>query len=728
MNIAKSQPNTSQHWMNTPLLNVTLWRHFTLSTTPLRLIAGGIFTLLAILLVVLHHPSYLHPETQNGPLLFGLSLAVCGVMGVLTCLRWECRTRRFASWLSVVIVALLPFVSMTMVECLNNLFIGEWEPIVLILNYIVYWVFYGIVYVFSGSLRLPMLIINPLFFVLGMVNYYVMIFRGTPFLPMDLLAFDTAAKVAAGYDFSLSHLQVISVLLLSFLLIVGYKLYSPRFPMVGKIIARGCLGALSACVIGIYLFTNLLANAGLQPNFWNQASGFRRMGTVVSFSLNSKYLLLSKPDNYNPDEVVEIVTDTVGDTAVDDLGLLPPIEAPTKTPNIICIMNESLSDLSVLGDIQTNIDYMPFLNSLTENTIRGNLAVSIIGGGTSNSEFEFLTGTPLSFFPAGCNAYYLYVKHHQQTLVSALEGLGYQSTAFHPYYADGWNRIAVYDHFGFDRFLSLSHIIPDQVIDQYVAGGRNVDHLNQMMDDLYPGQHVMLRQYISDHYNYQEVINQYEARDPSKPFFLFNVTMQNHGGYTIEASNFQEQVHITDLPGDYAGDVTTAFPQANQFLSLMKYSDEAFAELIAYFEQQEEPTVICMFGDHLPAIEDECVETLLGVNNLYTTTIEQQQKRYTTPFYIWANYDIPEQTIQHLSANYLSSYVMKVAGVEMPLYNQYLLKLSETLPVINAVGTIDANGHYYSIGQSPYEDLLDAYEKVMYNHLFDEDNRHTELY
>jgi len=716
--------------MEQPLFSCVFWRHFTLSTTPRRLIGGGVFTLLMVLLVALHTRSFLDPATVQGPLLYGLCYAACGILGALTCLRWGVRTSRVACGISIGVVALLPIVAMTMAECLNGVFTWDWSPRTLMLNYILYWVFYGIVYVFSGSLRLPMLIINPIVFLLAMTNYYVMMFRGTPFVPMDLLSLGTAAQVAAGYDFSLNYQQVISILLLAFLLIAGYKLRSPRPGWEGKVAARVFFATLSVCVICIYSFTNLYADAGLKPDYWNQARGYRRTGVVMNFCLNTKYLFLSQPKNYNPADVENIVTGTVGDATVDELGLIPSVDAPSKTPNIICIMNESLSDLSVLGDVQTNVEYMPYLNSLTENTIRGNLAVSVIGGGTSNSEFEFLTGTPMAFFPAGSNAYSLYVKSPKQTLVSALENLGYGSTAFHPYYANGWNRVVVYNHFGFDRKLFLEDIIPRDILYQYAAGGNSTEHLQQMVEDLYPGANVLLRQYVSDSYNYQELIRQYESRDISKPFFLFNITMQNHGGYTSEASNFDPQVYVTGLPhgNETVEDVTTAFPKANQYLSLVKYSDEAIAELIAYFERQEEPTVICIFGDHHPGIEEDYVKALLGVKNLYDTTIEQTQKRYTTPFYIWANYDIPEQTIPHLSANYLSSYVMKVAGVEMPLYNQYLLKLSETLPVINAIGTVDAQGNHYEHGDSPYEALLDAYERVTYNHLFDEKNCQTHLY
>lgn len=49
--------------------------------------------------------------------------------------------------------------------------------------------------------------------------------------------------------------------------------------------------------------------------------------------------------------------------------------------------------------------------------------------------------------------------------------------------------------------------------------------------------------------------------------------------------------------------------------------------------------------------------------------------KYRTPFIIWANYDIKETTIDKMSANYLSAYVMKEAGLETSPYQKFLLKL-----------------------------------------------------
>lgn len=717
--------------MAKPLFSCTFWRCFTLSTTPRRLVAGGIFTMLLLAFALLHTGEFLQESVTCGALLCGLCIAACLIMGALTSLRFG-MTERAAGITSTIMMALLPIVAMTMVECLNGVFTWNWSPQTLLLNYILYYLFYGFVYVCSGSYRLSMLLVNPLFFLLGLTNHYVCAFRGTPFVPMDLFSAGTAANVATAYDFSFNYQIVIAVLLLAFLQIAGYKLHTPRMDTVLRVASRVFFGTLIAAICILYFFTDQYADVGLKPDFWNQNRGYRRTGVVMNFCLNTKYLYVTKPDGYDAEQVETFVSNRLGDEN-SSISQRPSTPDDTVTPHIICIMNESLADLQVLGDLQTNVDYMPFLRNLTENTVKGNLHVPVIGSGTSNTEFEFLTGASTSFFPAGSNAYMLYVKNPLLSLVSTLTQQNYSATAFHPYYASGWNRIAVYNHFGFERFLSLGSVISNDILIRYQQSGYSQALLQDLVNEAYPGQNVMLRQYVSDSCNYDKVISLYENRDRNKPFFLFNVTMQNHGGYGETFDNFQEDVYVTAINGaktTKTGEhVSVAYPKTNQFLSLIKRSDAAFGDLVNYFETQDEPTIICLFGDHQPSIETTFVEQLMGVNSLYSMPAEQEQARYITPFYIWANYDIAEAEIERLSVNYLSSLLLQTAQVELPAYNRYLLQLSKTLPVIHSVGHMDAEGNYYtSNSTSPYTALLSEYEQVVYNYIFDEKNRKSTLF
>ena len=696
-----------------------------------HIILGSIVTALLLTLVLVHTDEYLMKSVDAGVLLYVLSLIACLIIGMVIACRLT-QGKRIGKISNAVLIALLPIVAMTMVECLNGVFTWDWTPLTLLLNYVLYWMMYGLIYIFSGSIRLAMIVVHSLVFLLGLINHYVYNMRGTPFIPMDLFAAGTAANVASTYDFSFNYQIIIALILLVFVHIVAYKLHSPRFDLTGKIATRTFFATLNVTIVSLYLFTNLYANAGLKPDFWNQARGYRYSGVVLNFLLNTKYVHLGEPSGYDPDEIPTIIEEVLAtsDTAAD-IGTQPT----DKQPHIICIMNESLSDLAALGDVKTNIDYMPYLNSLTENTVRGNLYVPVIGAGTSNTEFEFLSGASTSFFPAGSNAYMLYVNNPLQTLVSTLMGQGYSSRAFHPYYASGWNRPQVYKNMGFSNAVFLEHIMDNRILQQYAVTGDKA-LFESLVEEAYPNENVLLRQYVSDSYDYKKVIDMYEQRDDSQPFFLFNVTMQNHGGYTQQSANFTQEVYIVDENGQMAtkinsnGDVVAQYPKANQYLSLMKRSDDAFRDLIEYFEAQDEPVIICMFGDHQPNVEKNYIRELLGASSILNLTPEQTQQQYVTPFYIWANYDIEEREIERLSVNYLSSYMMQVAGVQMPTYNRYLLALSETLPVINNVGHIDSLGNYYMVGDksSPYLELLDGYEKVVYNLVLDEKNRQTQYY
>ena len=713
-NTTKDKTNACVRWSTTRSLGPHLSIHVGLN----GLIVGAVLTIALLVLVLAHTSAFLNEDVMYGTLLYILALVAAPIIGLLSAVRVDLPPKA-ATIANTVLVLLLPIVAMTMVECMNGVFTWDWSPRTLFINYILYMMFYGTVYALSGSYRLPLLIMNVLFFLLGLTNHYVVKFRGTPFLPTDLFAAGTAANVAVAYDFSLDCQILVSLVMLTFLTVVALRLRTPRMRLLIKVISRSCFALLTVAIVCIYLFTDVFAHAGLAPDFWSQKRGYKYTGVVLNFCLNTKYGKVQAPKGYNADEIAGIVYDKAGAAGETD-GTLP---------NIICIMNESLSDLSVLGELETNVDYMPFLRGLKEDTVRGNLYVPIFGASTSNAEFEFLTGAPMSFFPAGSNAYMLYVKSPLYSLVSSLGAQQYTPYAFHPYYPSGWNRTDVYQHFGFTRFASINSIIPYDTLVAYQNSGYDSELLQTLVSDIYPSEEVLLRRYVSDSYDYQKVIEMYENRDASQPFFLFNVTMQNHGGYDEPCSNFDEDVYITGINGNNDPSITTAYPKANQYLSLIKKSDEAFEELVNYFSAVDEPTIICMFGDHQPNIEDELYNRLQGVSNEYQLSVEQMQQRYVTPFYIWANYDIEEQEIERLGANYLSSYLMQTAGVKMPAYNRYLLKLSETIPVINTVGIIDANGNHYALGsKTPYDELINDYNKVVYNLIFDEKNRCDEIF
>ena len=678
-------------------------------------ITGSVLCLVALLLVVFSVNTYQTLSFSVRWLLLAIDLALPFILGLSVIFTIKLKNDLTNKIWQFGFFLLMPIVTITMTECLNNVFIYDMTYLGFFGNYVVILVFNFVFFALTGSFRVSYLIVNTVLFGLALCHSYVMDFRGTPFQPMDFLSVTTAANVANTYNFAPGYKVITGVFIFIFIVTISIKTPTPKYNIITKIASRSFTAVFSGTIIIIFYATSIFADMGIRPDFWNQTRGYHNYGFVFNFFANTKYLYMNKPSTYDPNEIENIINKNEQTNQEET-------NTSENTPNIICIMNESLSDLKVLGNLTTNEDYMPFMNSLTENTIKGNLYVPVIGAGTSNTEFEFLTGHTTAFLPSGSNAYMLYVKNPMASLVSTLEAQNYSSAALHPYYSSGWKRPEVYSNFGFNKFTALEDIIDISLMNDYMDNGNDPNYLQQLIEQHYPdSKNMLVRQYISDSYNYKLIIDDYKNRDKSKPYFTFNVTMQNHGGYTPSAVNFDESIYATSSTQNYN--------KANKYLSLVKASDNAFKELIEYFKKVKEPTIICMFGDHQPNIETEFISECLGVNNLSNLTVEQEQNRHITPFYIWANYDIEEQYIERLSSNYLSSLVLQTAGVKLTEYNKYLLSLSKVLPVINTVGYIDNQGVYYKWSDSsPYRSILSEYENIQYNAVFDTENKNLKTF
>lgn len=355
-------------------------------------------------------------------------------------------------------------------------------------------------------------------------------------------------------------------------------------------------------------------------------------------------------------------------------------------------MNESLADLNYNNTIDLSEDYLPFIHDLTKNTIKGQLFVSIEGANTANSEFEFLTGDTMNFLPYRCIPYNEYIDSVTPSMAYTLKAQGYAGVnAYHPFEASGWSRSTAYPALGFNNFYDREY---------YRANGNS----------------QLVRNYISDKADFQQIIDDYEAskKQSDDPFYLFNVTMQNHGAYTGKRGLVDTKITIKD-------EALYNF-EAEQYINLAKLSDDAFKMLVEYFESIDDPTIIVMFGDHQPPISNSFYSTQFG-KDVSDLSLDKKADWYSTPYVIWANYDIEEKELD-MSANYLSSYVMKIAGNKLTGYNKYLLDLQKELPVISAVCYKDKDGNVYANDEeSKYSSLLHSYQMLQYNQLFDEKNR-----
>lgn len=666
---------------------------------------------------------YFYPAETTVQVLL-IMLATIGLMALIVIdtnkiLKSE-KSQKVCKVLAQATFYLAPIAAFYIMEQFTYNSIFDIYPVAIALNIALYYSLYFGLYVLTNSKKGTMIITLLLSYILGAANYFVLTFRGNPILPTDIASLTTAMNVAENYTYTLNSSFFTSALLLFFLCICFCRISMQEKKLNWKKRAAlfGAVAVMVFGVSGVIKQEEFLNSYNVKADIWNQKRGYSRDGAFASFCLNVKFLHAEKPEDYSVDKVMEIAETYIWNeketASLNGMSSRKPVSSSKNTtdktdgskktnhkksgkkPNIIMIMNEAFSDLEVINPIETNQDYMPFIHSMEENTIKGNLFVSIFGSGTCNSEFEVLTGNSMAFLPSGSIGYTQFVKDAMPNMAQTLGAQDYTGNiALHPYLADGWNRPTVYPLFGFEQFLS--------------------------QDDF--DNPEMIRKYISDAENYNKIIDLYEenrAGETEDPFFLFTVTMQNHGGFSKDYGNMVNEIEITDEALKDA--------EAEQYLSLVKKSDDAFKELVEYFEDQDEPTMIVMWGDHQPSVHDEFYEKLYG-KDLDDLTIEELQKKYQVPFLIWANYDIEEKEIEALSANYLSSYVLKTAGLEMTPYQRYLYDLSKKIPVLNAVGYIGDDGQYYEHGsESEYADYIENYRILQYNNVIDYENRYTSFF
>ena len=536
-----------------------------------------------------------------------------------------------------------------------------------------YWLFLFVFFI-AGRTSISMAICVAAIAIIGVGNYFVVMFRSNPIVPWDIYSFETAMGVADNYVFSVDWALAEHIAMFILMLIVGVRTNI----RLNKKILRPIL-TVAMCIPAYFYISylwqdNLERNTGLNDTLFNAKYMHSKDGFFVSFILDIHFLQIEEPKNYSDEYALSLLNEQE----------VEKVETPEELPDIIAIMDETFSDPAVLGEFETNKDYMPFVHSILRgevaNTISGYTDVSVLGGNTANSEFEFLTGNSMAFFPNGSVPYLQYIRDGISTIVPQLEEYGYTTYGTHPYRAKGWNREFIYDLMGFDyRYFQGSFPFEDK-----------------------------LRNYVSDEADFKSIL---EWRNNTEgPFFMFNVTMQNHSNYGGDFDNFDPQI-VAKFKN------TSSNKYLNKYLSLMYETDQDVASLLSELSQSDRKTIVVFWGDHQP--NDYVVRPIYKEYGLDfdNQTYEQQQQRQKTPFFIWANYDIQEQTNVEISLNYLNILLFETAGLQLDEYQTFRKNLWQgQIPMMNAVGYRNDDGDLVEYDDAPEEiqNLLNEYQNIQY--------------
>ncbi len=484
---------------------------------------------------------------------------------------------------------------------------------------------------------------------LGLANAYVLRFRSAPIMPWDIFSFGTAAKVAGGFSYALAPREqavaaAFALLLALELLWLGRRPYVLR----GRYrLAAALGGALGMAALCLALWTpSFIYKMRFYDKLFTPTVMSYKDGSALAFLMQCQYALVLPPADYDREAAGQAFAAYSARAGEAARGL-----QPGEKPNIIVIMNEAFSDLRLLGEVDARQNPLAFFDSWKSRpeSVSGWLHVSVLGGNTANTEFEFLTGASMAYLPPGSVAYQQYLRRPMPSLPRAMAAAGYETVAAHPYYRDGWERDRVYPLLGFDRFLAIEDFRPSKKVRNYVSDESFVDKVIDLHE---------------------------ESVEKHKPLFFFGVTMQNHSGYQHpDFANFRPQVLYEGEEG----------PLSN-YLSLLYLSDKALERLVQYFEERQEKVVLVFFGDHQPAAYVSAPIWKAGGSRYFAQLQEEgADPLYQVPYCIWANYPLGEGDKEaHTSANYLGGEALARAG--LPIWDAalYLEEVREALPWISS--------------------------------------------
>ncbi len=541
------------------------------------------------------------------------------------------------------------------------------KPQYVLVTYLIIFLVQSLLLALLNNLYLSVIINQIIFGLVAVVNYYKMIFLNDPILPWDLVfvkqIFDLLPnlKGIVPINFILFTGVVILLVIAAVIKYTKFNVLSLRRRVVAFAVSFGML-----LVIASYptnFFNKVMEELELSSVPWNYKISLDHNGLVLNFVSKINEMSIPTPEDYSKEEVSKIVESIEKkETEVSDIQ-----------PNIVVIMSEAFWEFEKILPNYEGESYYP---TVSEYKI-GNIVSPSYGGGTSNVEFEALTGYSNNLLPEGSVPYQQYMSPYVPALPNILKEYGYETSAFHTYHKYFWNRVVAYPALGFDHFVGIEDL-------------ESPDYHGAFIDD----------RVVND-----LVINQ--LKDATQPQFIFAVTMQNHGMY-VDGRYGSDTMQIATEYSDHTNNMI------NTYGTGVVHSDEMLKELLEQLETLEKPTLVVFFGDHLPYLENAYNEAgYVDENGNYS--LEDQLKLKETPIAVWNNYDKDINDIGSISTSFLAPYIMEWAELKLPTYYNFLQQFRENMPGYTSIVKLDADGELYAATPEQIVELEKQYRILQYD-------------
>ncbi|WP_461219579.1 LTA synthase family protein [Lapidilactobacillus salsurivasis] len=266
----------------------------------------------------------------------------------------------------------------------------------------------------------------------------------------------------------------------------------------------------------------------------------------------------------------------------------------TRTNNVsdqtfLFNLSESFSDPRRITGLKLNRDPIPTIERLKQTATGGQMMSFGYGGGTADMEYMSLTGISMGNFDATMRTPFTQLVTGLPSAPSIGDYFGYAS-ALHPYQGGFYNRKAVYQKFGFNKFAFLGS--------QY---------------QIYDQKKIGTSPYLSDETAYDNALRQIKAQQNGQ--FINLISIQNHMPFTPD--------YYPDHDYVVSG---TGFTKANKtaiehYTQGLAYTDAAVKKFQKQLDQLAKPVIWVFYGDHLAG--------------LYNSS--NQVQMHATDYFVYAN-------------------------------------------------------------------------------------------
>lgn len=527
-------------------------------------------------------------------------------------------------------------------------------------------------------------------FIFACINFFKCKFRNEPFLPWDLKSSAELKSIMPQLKIEPTKAMIFCFIAYVLLILFTRYIITIKSKKVTSSIVVRAFAFLIILFLGsqyinlTYYNESILNKFCMNINNWEQTETYQNNGVVSAFVLNSVNLSIEEPKDYSA-ETMEKLTEEINQITENDNKYVNS----DKEPNIIIIMSEGFWDVTELPGIKFDEELLPTLKMLKKDYASGSVFSPKFGGGTSNVEFEALTGFANQFLPPNSVPYEQYILKPTFSVAQFLKNKGYSTLAIHSNNREFWNRNTAYKNLYFDNFIASDNFENPE----------------------------LKRELISDMDVSKKIISEFEKNNAENdnPWFNYTVTMQNHMAYSSEKWNKNDIVkfkadNISESVEDGLKDLATG----------LHYSDEALKYLIDYFDKIDEPTVIAFFGDHFNLLGDSTEQVFeeTGFLEKGYTELDKNYSLYRTPIVIWNNYRDVKCNIGNISTFQIMPTIMNLFDLDMPVYFKYLHEIKKYSRGYARNVVLDENGEPSYDLSDEQSALYDKIKLIQYDHMF----------